>query len=116
MKRLNIYYCTKCGSISVGYGGAMECCGEKIEPAAIEPSHQAPAVSETDGEYLLEYDCPMSKDNHIAAVVAERYDRVELIRLFAEQAPQVRLQQLAGAKIYTLYCRQGKAVAVEEKF
>ena len=64
-----------------------------------------------DGEFLLEYANPMAKDFYIAAVVAERYDRVEVVRLFPEQAAQVRLSQIAGTKIYTIYRQNDKVWA-----
>ena len=86
----------------------VECCGSKREPVPMETASLFPALTETDGEYLLEYACPMTKDDFIAAVVVERYDRVELIRLFPEQAAEVRVAQVKGAKIYTVFCRQGK--------
>ena len=109
MNKLNIYYCPNCKNVGIAYGKAQfECCGNKIEPLSIENCSNTPTITEMDGEYLLEYASPMTKDDFIAAVIVERYDRVELIRLFSEQAAEVRVAQVKGAKIYTVFCRQGK--------
>ena len=109
MNKLNIFYCPKCGNVGVAYGKpAIECCGSKIEPVTIENMNVVPTITVMDGEYLLEYACPMTKEDFIAVIVVERYDRVELIRLFPEQAAEVRVAQVKGAKIYTVFCRQGK--------
>ena len=109
MNKLNIYYCSNCKNVGIAYGKAqIECCGRKIEPVTIENLNTIPTITEMDGEYLLEYASPMTKDDFIAAVIVERYDRVELIRLFPEQAAEVRVAQVRGAKIYTVFFRQGK--------
>lgn len=109
MNKLNIYYCPNCKNVGIAYGKAqIECCGSKIEPVTIENLNTIPTITEMDGEYLLEYACPMTKDDFIVAVIVERHDRVELIRLFPEQAAEVRVPQIKGAKIHTVFCRQGK--------
>lgn len=97
MNKLNIYYCPNCKNVGIAYGKAqIECCGRKIEPVAIEKENTIPTITEMDGEYLLEYACPMTKDDFIAAVVVERYDRVGLIRLFPEQAAAARVNSIVG--------------------
>ena len=112
MNRLKLFCCPVCGGVSFSYNDVnAECCNQILEAVPVKKAEEAdkPAITEMDGEYLLEYSSPMTKDFYIAAVVAERYDRVELIRLFPEQAAQVRLAQVAGTKIYTIY-RQGDNV------
>lgn len=76
---------------------------------AAAPLAVRPAVSEMDGEFLLMFDCPMSKADYIAAVVVERYDAVSLFRLFAEGPAQVRVPQLRGSRVYVVRCREGAA-------
>lgn len=110
--RLSLFCCPNCGNVAITYGkGRMECCGKTLEPIPVKPSELAdqPTVTETDGEYLLEYGHPMTKDYYIAAVVAERHDSVQLFRLFPEQSAQVRIPILAGTKIYIVY-RQGSRI------
>lgn len=112
MHRLNLYCCPACGNITLTYGkGKVECCGTFLEPLAVKAAgaDDKPTITEMDGEYLLEYSHPMTKEDYIAAVVVERYDSVQLFRLFPEQAAQVRVPMVAGAKIYTIH-RQGLRV------
>lgn len=112
MNRLAIYCCPTCGNVTLTYGkGKVECCGQELNPIPIKPIDSAdkPTISESDGEYLLEYHHPMTKDFYIAAVVVERYDSVQLFRLFPEQSAQVRVPMIAGAKIYTIF-RQASRV------
>lgn len=112
--RLKLYCCPTCGAVTIGYGKtAISCCGEVLPPVPCKKVEQAdrPTVAEMDGEFFLEYNHPMTKDSYIAAVVVERYDRVELIRLFPEQEASVRVPQIKGAKIYTLYRQMDKVWA-----
>jgi effector-binding domain-containing protein len=109
---LNLFCCPDCGNVAVAYGkGKLECCGKILAPVPVKPVEPAdqPSVTEIDGEYLIEYNHPMTKDYYIAAVVAERHDNVQLFRLFPEQGAQVRLPILSGTKIYALY-RQGSRI------
>ena len=109
---LNLFCCPDCGNVAIAYGkGKLECCGKILAPVPVKPVEPAeqPSVTEIDGEYLIEYNHPMTKDYYIAAVVAERHDNVQLFRLFPEQGAQVRLPILSGTKIYTLY-RQGSRI------
>jgi hypothetical protein len=109
---LNLFCCPDCGNVALSYGnGKMECCGKIHDPIPVKPCEPAdkPSITEMDGEYLLEYNNPMTKDYFIAAVVAERHDNVQLFRLFPEQSAQVRIPILSGTKIYTIY-RQGDRI------
>lgn len=103
MNRLKIYFCPICGNVTIGYGNAqVNCCGKELQAVAAEDCAAHPKVTETDGEYLLEFDSPMTKEDYIAAVVAERYDQATLYRLFPEQEALVRVPQMKGTKIYEL--------------
>ena len=105
---MHLFCCPQCGAITFSYGDpVVECCGHRLSPLPILQNAPAPTVVETDGEYLLEYPSPMTKEDYIAAVLVERYDRMELVRLFPEQAAQVRISQLQGTQLHTLYNRHG---------
>lgn len=107
--RLKLYGCPSCGHIALTYGPCqMVCCQHSLDTIPIKKAdeNERPTVTESDGGYLLEYNHPMTKEFYIAGVVAERYDRVELIRLFPEQEATIRIEQMRGCKIYTIY-RQG---------
>lgn len=107
--RLKLYCCPKCGEVAVTYGHAsLTCCSSPLQPIPIKKAeqHEKPTISEVDGEQLLEFNNPMTKDFYIAAVVFDRYDRVEVVRLFPEQEASVHVPMLAGAKVFVVYRQQ----------
>lgn len=112
---LKLYCCPFCGAISVASGNmAPTCCGSALTPLTEKEAENLPTISEMDGEYLIEYNVPMTKEDYIAAVVVERYDRVDLIPLYPEQAAQVRLESVARTTLYTVF-RQNGNVWAEKK-
>ncbi len=132
MKNLKLFCCGSCGEVVATYGNAeIKCCGNELKPIKIEPAgiDDVPEISEMDGDYVLEYHHVMTKEDYIVAVVAELYDRMEMIRLFPEQESLVRLSQdvggkmysigedgkpqlrLKGCRLYTVYCKEGNVRA-----
>ena len=112
--RLQLFCCPLCGTVSMAYGKmTSQCCGSNVSPLPVKKADEndRPKVSEVDGEYMLEYNNPMTKELYIAAVVVERYDRATLIRLFPEQEALVRIDMLRGAKVYTIYRQQSRVWA-----
>lgn len=100
MKKLNIFACPFCGEVVASYGKPeITCCGTKLFPLEISQHNEQAKVTEFDGEYILHFNSPMTKSEHIIAVIAEYYDRFEMIRLFAEQAPEAHISKIAGARI-----------------
>ena len=117
MNKLNIFVCPICGGVFLGYGKAkVECCGKLLSAVDVEIAAIKPIITEMDGEYLLEFDNPMTKEDYLAAIVVERYDQVTLHRLFPEQAAQVRLPQVKGAKVYAVHCRKSEVKAMLAQF
>ncbi|MCQ2298671.1 MAG: hypothetical protein MJZ81_00885 [Bacteroidales bacterium] len=109
---LKIYCCPVCGSIAIASGNMKPCCcGDALMALPEKAAATTPAISEMDGEMLIEYNVPMTKSDYIAAVAVERYDRVVLIPLFPEQAPQVRIADTTRATLYTVFRRNGEAWA-----
>jgi|GEM_PF-4056173 len=107
MKKLKIFCCPRCGETTAAYGcEAVECCGERLLPLTPDGTLTAKA-EEIDGETVLTFDSPMTKENYIAAVVEERYDRVTVSRLFAEQEPLARVAAPTGGKVYAVLRRSG---------
>lgn len=113
---LKLYCCPVCGAIAIASGKMTPCCcGNMLTALAEKGAETLPSVSEMDGEQLLEYNNPMTKEEYIAAVVVERYDRADLIPLFPEQAPQVRIADTTRATLYTVFRRNGEAWAEKKE-
>lgn len=118
LNRLKIFCCPACGNVSFVFGKAsMECCDTKLEPLEIVEAAEEDRYTSTemDGEYLLQYGCPMTKSHYIAAVIVERYDNIALFRMFPEQSAAIRIPFLPGSKIYTIYRKDGLVWATMQK-
>lgn len=113
---LHLYCCPACGNISISSGHMkVRCCDVQLQKIEVIDSLH-PKVTAMDGEYLLEYNSPMTKLDYIAAVVVERYDRVELIRLFPEQEASVRIPIIQGVTLYTVFRKEDKVWAERSLF
>ncbi len=103
MKRMAFYRCPVCGSIMTGTGQSkVTCCDRPLQPMKARPmdaEHQ-PAVSLVEDETLLTFAHPMEKGHHIAFIAQVGYDRMMLVRLYAEGSQEVRLPRMPSAKIF----------------
>ena len=106
--RGNFYVCPVCGNVIHAMGeGAFHCCGVALPPLeAEEPDGEHEVRVETwDLQTLVSLDHPMKKDHYISFITQVRYDRMEIVKLYPEQLPQVRLSYWPGGKIYA-YCNR----------
>jgi len=107
MKQLKLFCCPLCEEVVALYGaGKFECCGASRLPLEVE-SELTPKVEEVDGECMLTFDIPMTKEHHLVAVVEERYDRIAVTRLFAEQDPVARISNRKGCKVHAIVNKKG---------
>ena len=58
-----------------------------------------------DLQTLISLDHPMEKDHYISFIAQVRYDRMELVKLYPEQRPEVRLSYWPGGAIFA-YCNR----------
>lgn len=110
LNRLRIFCCPSCGNVTFAYGkGMLHCCNQHLDAMKVTPANddERYAATEMDGECLLTFESPMTKDDYIAAVVVERHESTTLYRLFPEQAAQVRIATLAGSTVYTVRRHDG---------
>ena len=103
MRRLAFYRCPICGSIMTGTGQArVICCDRPLAPMkaqAADEAHQ-PVISTVEDETLLTFNHPMEKSHHIAFVAQVGYDRMMLVRLYAEGSQEVRLPRMPYARVF----------------
>ena len=110
MNKLKIYQCPVCGNVIVEYGNAKhECCGVPMQLLKVQKAdaQHTPNVSEIDGESFYEFSHPMEKGHYLSAVIQETYDRHLLVRLFPEQAAEVRLPLMPQAKVVVVCSMEG---------
>jgi len=106
MKRVKFYVCTNCGNVLFSTGAAeISCCGRKLAPLNVnsEDESHSIVVDEIENDYCVTVNHEMSKTHYISFVAYIACDRVLLIKLYPEQAAQLRFPKMYGGKIYA-YC------------
>ena len=73
-------------------------------PQAAGDDH-AVRLEEVDDEYFVSIDHPMTKDHYLSFAAWVSYDRMTLIRLYPEQAAELRLPAQRRGELY-LYCTE----------
>ena len=103
MRRIRFYVCPLCGNVVTMTGEAqVSCCGRTLEAMKPVPCDEAHAIRVTpmDGGTHIEFDHGMSKAHHIRFVAAVGFDRVLLVRLYAEQGSELRMPYMPRATYY----------------
>lgn len=107
MKRIQFFVCPQCGNTLTATTTAdIFCCGRRLqalEPKEADQAHQ-PQLEEVDDEYFLTFDHPMTKAHYLGFAAWVSYDRVTLVKLYPEQAPDVRLPAQRRGELY-VYCQ-----------
>lgn len=108
MKRVKFYVCPNCGNVLFSTGEVeISCCGRKLTSLNVkseEDSHSV-SVEEIENDYYVTTKHEMSKSHYISFVAYVAYDRVLLIKLYAEQTVELRFPKMCGNRLY-IYCNQ----------
>ena len=108
MRKLKFYVCPNCGSALFALGEAeVTCCGRRLQPLEAQQAdeqHQ-PEASAVEDECYLTWQHEMSKEQYISFVAYATYDRVLFMKLYPEQAAEVRFPKHGRGEVY-LYCSQ----------
>lgn len=108
MKRLKFYSCPGCGNAVWNTGEAeISCCGRKLEPLVAKPADEAHGmkIEEIEEDYYITFSHEMSKAHHISFIAYVAYDRVLIVKLYPEQAPEVRIPKMRRGRLY-MHCSQ----------
>lgn len=103
MRRIKFYRCPVCGGVMTGTAQAqIMCCGRNLEPMKPQKPDEChiPEISAVEDETLLTFHHPMEKDHHIAFVAQVGYDRMMLVRMYAEGSCEIRLPRMPYARVY----------------
>lgn len=118
IEKIRFYVCSDCGNILVSTGSAaIYCCGRKIDALAANEDVDKPSITveESDLDYYLSVDHPMSKDHYLSFAAYVNNDRVIFTRLYPEQSPAIRFPSCIGGKVY-LYCVQHGLMVYSDLF
>lgn len=103
MKRIKFYLCPVCGNVITSTTEAeLSCCGRKLsplEPKPLDPAHQ-PKVEQIENDFFITFDHEMSKQHFLVFAALVTSDRVQLVKLYPEQNPQIRLPFTRGGKFF----------------
>ena len=108
MKKIKFYVCSDCGNVLFSTGEAeISCCGRKLTSLMVTPENVSHSmfVEEVEDDYYVSINHEMSKSHYISFVAYVAYDRVLLVKLYPEQAAELRFPKMHSKKIYA-YCNQ----------
>lgn len=115
MNRIKFYCCPTCKNLITSVKEIeISCCGNKLNFAEAHHSEEEkyiPIIKEFDGQYSLNFNHPMTKDDYIAHIITVQYDKILVINLFAEQEPVVTLPQIGGLRMF-LITNQGELISL----
>ena len=109
-ERARFYICPICGNVIWSMGeGAFSCCGVSLPPLEPEEPDEGHVLSvETvDNEWYVSADHPMTKEHFISFIALVSYDRVQLCKLYPEQAAEARFPRRGGGTLYACCNRHG---------
>ena len=111
MKKVSFYVCPVCGNIIQSVGqGTFSCCGVTLPPLEVEEPDEADEqhklnVEIIDGEYYISLNHDMNKQHYISFIAYVTSDRVELKKLYPEQAAEGSFRRRGHGIIY-VYCNR----------
>lgn len=108
MKRMKFYVCPTCGTVLTATGQAeVTCCGRKLSALTARPADEThqPVVEIVENDYYMTFDHPMTKAHYLTFAAWVTYDQMLLMRLYPEQAAEVRFPKIKKGKLY-VYCSQ----------
>lgn len=104
MKNIKFYVCKSCKNVVTATNPVqLSCCGKILEQMQVSGVLKA-SVQDCGGEFYVQFEHEMTKENYISAVFAVYYDRVLSIPLFAEQEASFVVNQVSGAEFYAVDC------------
>lgn len=109
-ERARFYICPICGNVIWSMGeGAFSCCGVTLPPLEPEEPDQdhVLSVETVDNEWYVSADHPMTKEHFLSFIALVSYDRVQLCKLYPEQAAEARFPRRGGGTLYACCNRHG---------
>lgn len=110
MKRMKFMRCANCGNIFWSSGEAsVTCCGRKLEVLKAQPMDEGHdcRIEEVDGEYYVTFSHEMKKEHYITFAALVSWDRATVVRLYPEQAGEIRLPRQRRGELYLCCSEDG---------
>lgn len=108
MMRSKFYVCPICGNVIHTMGEAViSCCGVTLpvlEAEEMDEEHNI-QIEEVEDEYYITMNHQMTKGHHISFLAFVTSEKIELVKLYAEQNVQVRFKLRRHGVVYC-YCNK----------
>ena len=102
MKKIQFYKCSTCNNLVVSTNSVqVSCCGKVLSSLKVEGKIKGKA-KDCGGEFYIQFESPMSKDDFVSGVFVVFYDRVLTVPMFAEQEPAFIVHQIEGAEFFVV--------------
>lgn len=108
MLKAKFYICPVCGNCIQSIGEAnISCCGVNLPPQECEEAEEGHEilVEIVENEYFVHMNHPMSKEHYISFISYVTSDRIETVKLYAQQNPDCRFIRRGHGFIY-MYCNR----------
>ncbi len=108
VKKTKFYVCEQCGNLITDMGNAeILCCGRKLSPLVAKTPDSAHELqfSMVEDEHYITFPHPMTKEHYISFLSYVRFDRVLTVKLYPEQAGELRFPVMRGGSYY-YYCSE----------
>jgi len=108
MQRSKFYVCPVCGNVIHSMGEFSACChGIQLMPELAEEadSEHSMSIERIEDEYYFRIEHEMTKTHYISFVAAVSSDRVQILKLYPEGAPEGRVKLRGVRRIY-YYCNK----------
>ncbi|WP_341416434.1 helix-turn-helix domain-containing protein [Paenibacillus filicis] len=108
MKKLNFYACPGCGNVTTSMGAmGISCCGRILEPLLAQPENDEHEITvhAIEDDHFVTIQHEMSRDHYISFVAYVSYDRLMFVKLYPEQAAELRFPNMQGGTLYA-YCNR----------
>ena len=106
--RGKFYVCPLCGNAIHALGEALvSCCGITLPPLEAEEADEDHSISieNVENEHFITFRHPMTKDHSISFVSFVTHRGAQIVKLYPEDTPELRLQ-LRGRGILYHYCNR----------
>lgn len=108
MFRTNFYVCPICGNVIFSTGnGSFSCCGINLPVQQTEETNSGHEINveQVEYDYYVTLNHPMTKTHYLSFIAYVTTNKVQLLKLYPEQNPEVRFPMSGNGYIYA-YCNQ----------
>lgn len=108
--RTRFYVCPICGNVLTAMGDTViSCCGIQLPPLEAEEPDDAHIVhmERVEDEQFLTLEHPMTKSHYISFLAFVSSDQLQLVKLYPEGNPEVRMKLRGRGILYACCNRHG---------